>query len=79
MTPLRQRMLEDLCRHNYAPRTQQTYVAHIARFARHFGVSPDRLTREQVQEYQDLLTGRRSVGCLRRSPRSSSLQHDARA
>lgn len=52
-------MLEDLCRHNYAPRTQQTYVAHIARLARHFGVSPDRLTREQVQEYQDLLTGRR--------------------
>jgi integrase len=27
--------------------------------ARHFGVSPDRLTREQVQEYQDLLTRRR--------------------
>ena len=30
MTPLRQRMLEDLCRYNYAPRTQQTYVAQIA-------------------------------------------------
>ena len=59
MTPLRQRMLEDLCRYNYAPRTQRAYVAQIAKLAKHFGLSPDRLTREQVQEYQDLLTQRR--------------------
>ena len=26
MTPLRQRMLEDLCRYHYAPGTQQTHV-----------------------------------------------------
>ena len=56
MTPLRERMIEDLCRYNYAPRTQQTYVAQIARLARHFGASPDQLTREQVREYQDQLT-----------------------
>jgi len=55
MTPLRQRMLEDLSRYNYASRTRQTYVAQIAKLAKHFGVSPDQLTREQVQEYQDLL------------------------
>lgn len=59
MTPLRQRMLEELCRHNYAPGTQQAYVAQIARLARHFRTSPDQLTRQQVQEYQDLLTRRR--------------------
>lgn len=59
MTPLRQRMLEDLSRYNYAPRTQQAYVAQIAKLAKHFGISPDRLTREQVQEYQDLLTSQR--------------------
>ena len=58
MTPLRQRMLEDLRRHNYAPRTRQTYVAQIAKLAKHFGVSPDQLTREQVQEYRDLLASR---------------------
>jgi len=56
MTPLRERMIEDLCRYNYAPRTQQTYVAQIARLARHFGASPDQLTREQVREYQEQLT-----------------------
>jgi site-specific recombinase XerD len=49
-------MIEDLCRYNYAPRTLQRYVAQIARLARHYGTSPDQLTREQVQEYQDLLT-----------------------
>jgi len=58
MTPLRQRMIEDLCRYNYAPRTRQTYVAQIAKLAKHFSASPDQLTREQVQEYQDLLASR---------------------
>lgn len=58
MTPLRERMLEELCRHNYAPRTRETYVSQIAKLARHFGTSPDQLSREQVQEYQDLLTSR---------------------
>ncbi len=55
MTPLRQRMLEDLCRYNYAPRTREAYVTQISKLARHFGISPDQLTREQVQQYQDLL------------------------
>jgi len=59
MTPLRERMLEELCRHNYAPRTGETYLAQIAKLARHFGTSPDQLSREQVQEYQDLLTSQR--------------------
>ena len=59
MTPLRERMLEELCRHNYAPRPRETYLAQIAKLARHFGSSPDQLTREQVQEYQDMLTRER--------------------
>jgi len=56
MTPLRQRMIEDLCRYNYAAGTQRAYIAQIARLARHFGTSPDQLTRQQVQQYQDVLT-----------------------
>lgn len=59
MTQLRQRMIEDLCRHNYAPGTQSIYVAQIAKLAKHFGTSPDRLTREQVQQYQHLLASQR--------------------
>ena len=55
MTPLRQRMLEDLQRHNYALTTQRNYVEQIARLARYFGTSPDRLTREQLDEFQEEL------------------------
>jgi integrase/recombinase XerD len=52
MTPLRQRMLEDLQRRNYSPRTQTTYVDHVARFAEHFGRSPDDLGPEEIRAYQ---------------------------
>lgn len=51
MTPLRQRMLEDLRVRNYAAKTQQTYIHHVARFARHFGRSPDQLTSEDIRTY----------------------------
>ena len=43
MTPLRQRMIEDMKLRNLAPRTIQAYVMRVATFARHFGRSPERL------------------------------------
>jgi site-specific recombinase XerD len=52
MTPLRQRFSDDLRLRNYAPRTVSTYVAAVARFARHFGRSPERLGPEEVRTYQ---------------------------
>src|SRR5687768_6611013 len=51
MTPLRQRMLEDLRIRNYAPKTQAIYIQGVARFAAHFGQSPDRLDAEQIRTY----------------------------
>lgn len=51
MTRLRQRMLEDLRVRNYSPRTQSTYIQHVARFAAHFGRSPDQLTPEDIRSY----------------------------
>lgn len=51
MTELRQRMLDDLQLRNFSPHTQSAYVAAVARFARHFGASPDQLGPEQVRQY----------------------------
>ncbi len=52
MTPLRQRFLHDLQLRNYSPRTLETYLSHVVRFARHFGRSPEQLGAEDVRLYQ---------------------------
>jgi site-specific recombinase XerD len=52
MTPLRQRFLHDMQRRNYAPRTISCYVAAVARFAAHFGQSPEHLDAEHTRRYQ---------------------------
>jgi len=43
MTPLRQKMTEDLQLRNFAASTQRHYLAAVARYARFYGRSPDRL------------------------------------
>lgn len=61
MTPLRQRMIEDMQIRNLAPTTQATYVSQIASFARHFGKSPERLGPPQIREYQLYLLNVRGI------------------
>ena len=43
ISPLRQRMIEDLRIRNLSPETQRSYVHHVAKFSRFFGRSPDQL------------------------------------
>ena len=43
MTPLRQRLLEDMQIRHYSSHTIDGYLRSVAQFAKHFGVSPDRL------------------------------------
>ena len=52
MTPLRQRMLEDLQIRNYSPSTVECYVRSVAEFAKHFGKSPEQLGPEEVRSWQ---------------------------
>ena len=52
MTPLRQRMLQDMGIRNLALNTQLAYVQQIRAFARHFDCSPEALGPEQVRTYQ---------------------------
>src|SRR5258708_37770146 len=51
MTPLRQRMIEDMKLRNYAPLTIKVYVERVATFAKHFGKSPERLGAADVRAY----------------------------
>jgi integrase/recombinase XerD len=60
MTPLRQRLVEDLRLRNYSPRTVECYVAAVAQFAKHLGRSPDRLGPDDVRAYQLHLLHRRA-------------------
>jgi len=61
MTPLRQRMLEDMQIRNLSPLTQRAYVEHVSRFARHFGRSPALLGPEEIRTYQVYLTSEKKL------------------
>jgi site-specific recombinase XerD len=51
MTPLRQRMIEDMKLRNSAPLAIKVYVLRVAAFAKHFGKSPERLGVADVRAY----------------------------
>ena len=61
MTPLRQRMIEDMQLRNLTPETQKNYIHHVAAFARYFGKSPDQLDLEAIRQYQLYLVNERKL------------------
>jgi integrase/recombinase XerD len=52
MTHLRQIMLEELERRNYAPSTIRAYIRTVEHFARHFHCAPDKLGPDHIRQYQ---------------------------
>ena len=56
MTPLRQRMIEDMRIRNLAPLTQTAYIEHVLRFACHFGRSPEQLGPAEIRSWLIHLT-----------------------
>ena len=61
ISPLRQRMIEDMTIRNLSQATQQSYIYAVAKFSRHFNCPPNRLGMEQVRAYQlHLVTQKRS-------------------
>ena len=61
MTPLRQRMLEDMQIRNLSPNTQASYVQQVSQFARHFEKSPEHLGPEEIRTYQVYLTNEKKL------------------
>ena len=56
VSPLRQRLIDDMTIRHFAPRTQQAYIRAIRRFTAFLGASPDQAGFEDVRRYQLFLS-----------------------
>ena len=61
MTPLRQRMTEDMQVRNLAINTQMSYLQQVSQFSRHFHRSPEVLGPEDIRTYQVYLTNEKKL------------------
>jgi integrase/recombinase XerD len=61
MTPLRQRMIEDMQVRNLSPHTRDSYVRQVAQFARHFDRSPEELGPVDIRSYQVYLANEKKL------------------
>lgn len=52
ISPLRQRMLEDMMLRKLSERTQTQYIRAVVRFTKYFGHSPDSATAEDLRRFQ---------------------------
>jgi len=52
ITPLRQRMLDDMLMRGLGPHTQQDYIRHVRRLAAFLGRPPDTATAEDLRRFQ---------------------------
>lgn len=52
VSPLRQRMIEDMRMRRLAPKTQTAYIRAVRRFAAYLGRSPDAATTEDLRNFQ---------------------------
>lgn len=61
MSPLRQRMAEDMQVRNLSPDTQTSYAQQVSQFARYFRRSPEQLGPEEIRAYQVYLTNEKKL------------------
>ena len=61
MSPLRQRMLEDMQLRNFSAGTQRSYIHYMADFAGYYWTSPDRLSLDDIRNYQLFLVEQRQL------------------
>lgn len=62
MTPLRQRMIEDMQLRGLSARTQEAYIAAVRRMAEYYHRSPDQLTEEDLRKYFLYLINEKGLG-----------------
>lgn len=74
MTPLRQRMLEELQRRNYSQTTIDSYILSVKEFAEYFQKSPASLGAEDVRRYQLYLINEKKLAPQTVKVRMSALR-----
>jgi integrase/recombinase XerD len=74
MTPLRQRMLEDMRLRQFSPHTQESYLLQIAQFARYFAQSPEVLGPDEIRTYQLYLATEKKLAPSSRNTAASALR-----
>jgi site-specific recombinase XerD len=52
ISPLRQRMIEEMCMRQLAPKTREAYIRAVLQFTRYLRRSPDTATAEELRDYQ---------------------------
>ena len=61
MTPLRQRMVNDMTVRGLAENTRKSYLSSVSGLACHYGRSPDRISAQEVQDYLIFLHDERGL------------------
>ena len=61
MTPLRQRMIDDMQARNLSPATQKNYFHYVYELAKYFMKSPDKLEPGDVKKFQMYLLHERKL------------------
>lgn len=51
VSPLRQRMIQDMELAGLAQTTKQTYIRSVVALQKHYGIRPDKLSEKQVRDY----------------------------
>jgi site-specific recombinase XerD len=51
MTPLREEMIREMKVRNFSVKTQQAYIYHIEKLAKHYNRSPDKFSHGELQDY----------------------------
>jgi integrase/recombinase XerD len=74
ISPLRQRMIDDMTVRNFAPNTMLAYLKQVSYFAQHFDKSPARLGSEEIRSYQIYLAKERKVSISSRTVATSALR-----
>lgn len=74
ISPLRQRMIEDMTVRNFALNTQESYLQQVTLFARHFGKSPEMLGPEEIRAYQIYLAREKNAAVGTRTVAVSALR-----